>query len=140
MRRGRLGPVGVAIATRLTVASGRPRDVLGDSLDGVVYLLPRGEAGTNPLVTQANVRLAATWHGVDITLDLFNVFDRRTATSTDDIYASGAVHPIDQGTLADLVFLRSETGTIPTRRSAYETPTGYQAPLSAVLGIHRAFE
>ncbi len=37
-RRGSLGPVGLSVATRLTVASGRPRDALGDGVDGLVYL------------------------------------------------------------------------------------------------------
>jgi len=138
-RGGTVGPVKLSAALRLTAASGRPRSAIADSDDGIVYLLPRGAIGRGPLVTQANVRLAATWQGFDITLDLFNVFNRREAVATDEVYASGAVRPIDRGTPDDLVFLKNETGEPSARRAAYQTATQFQAPRSAVLGIHRAF-
>ncbi len=138
-RRGRLGPVDLGVAARLTVASGRPRNVLGDSDLGIVYLLPRGTAGRAPAVSQANVRASARWRGFDVTLDLFNAFDRETATNFDDVYAGGTVRPILGGTEADLVFLKTESGAPVARRSAFRLPFAFQGPIAATLGIHRAF-
>jgi hypothetical protein len=43
------------------------------------------------------------------------------------------------GTPADLVFLKTESGADSTRRATYARATGYQAPLSAVLGIRQTF-
>jgi hypothetical protein len=138
-RRATLGAVDLAVVTRLTAASGRPRNLLGNGLDGVVELLPRGSAGANPVVTQVNLRLAARWRGVDVTLDVFNLFDRRDVTNLDEIYSDDDVRPISGGSASDLVFLKSETGAAAHRRTAFQLPTAYQAPLSATLGVHKAF-
>jgi hypothetical protein len=138
-RSGRVGPVKLALATRLTAGSGRPRSVIGDSDIGTIYLLPRGSAGRGPVLTQANIRIGAQWRGLDITLDLFNVFNRREAVGTEEVYARGTLRPIDGGTLADLPFLKTESGTEIQRRPGYAVATSFQAPLSAVLGVQRAF-
>ena len=145
-RRGTLGPVELAVATRLTVSSGRPRNVLGDSDLGIVQLLPRGSAGRNPMLSQANVRLAARWHRIDFTLDVFNLFNRREPVTTNEIYAGQQVRPISGGTLEDLVFAKSESCNelscnvaSPNRRTAFGLPTSFQSPLSVVLGIHHTF-
>ncbi len=146
-RRGRLGPVELAVATRLTVASGRPRNVLADSDFGVVQLLPRGSGGRMPTLSQANLRIAARWRRIDFTLDAFNVFDRREAVTAGELYADGTV-PIVNGTPEDLVFAKTEacsaeTGDCQSRpvakRSSFGLPTSFQNPLSVVLGVHRAF-
>jgi hypothetical protein len=138
-RGGTLGEVGVSVAARLTAGSGRPRNVLADGVDGVVELLPRGSAGRGPVVSQANVRLAARWRGVDITLDVFNLFDRRDVTNLDEVYTSDAVRPIEGGSASDLVFLKTDAGRAATRRTAFQLPVAYQSPLSVSLGIHKAF-
>jgi hypothetical protein len=138
-RRGRLGPVDLGLAARLTVSSGRPRNVLGDSDLGIVYLLPRGTAGRAPAISQANVRASARWRGFDLTLDVFNAFDRERATNFDEVYAGGTVRPIHGGTEADLVFLKTESGAPLVRRSSFRLPFAFQSPIAAALGIHRAF-
>jgi hypothetical protein len=145
-RRGRLGPVDLAVATRLTVTSGRPRNILGDGDLGVVYVLPRGAGGRNPMLSQANVRVAARYRRVDFTVDLFNVFDRQDAVATGELYAGDQVKPIANGTLQDLVFLKNETcgelgctGSPAVRRSGFGLPTAFQSPLAVVVGVHRAF-
>lgn len=138
-RRGRLGPVDLGLALRLTAASGRPRNVLGDSDIGIVYLLPRGSAGRAPVVSQANVRATARWRGFDVALDVFNVFDQETATNFDEVYAGSSVRPIVGGTEEDLVFLKTQSGNLPGRRNAFRLPFAFQAPIAATLGIHRAF-
>nr|MBA2544578.1 hypothetical protein [Deltaproteobacteria bacterium] len=145
-RRGRVGPVELAVSTRLTVSSGRPRNVLADSDLGVIHLLPRGSGGRMPTLSQANVRLAARWRRLDFTLDAFNVFDREETVTAGEIYGDGTP-PIVGGTLDDLVFAKSElcgelgacTARPVTRRSTFGLPTSFQNPLSVVLGVHHAF-
>jgi len=146
-RRGRLGSVELAVATRLTVTSGRPRNVLADSDFGVVQLLPRGSGGRMPTLSQANVRLAARWRRIDFTLDAFNVFDRQEPVTAGELYADNTV-PIVNGTAEDLVFAKTEscssdTGACTTRpvvrRSSFGLPTAFQNPLSVVLGVRYAF-
>jgi hypothetical protein len=137
-RRGQLGPVQLAFATRLTLASGRPRDAIGDSDDGFIYIIPRGAAGYSPTLTQANMRLAASWRGFDFTLDLINLFDHRDPTNIDTIYSGGAIHPIQGGSYEDLLWLRNDFGQLATRRTTFELGTAFQPPFSAVLGVHHA--
>ena len=148
-RRGTLAGIPVSVATRLTVQSGRPRNVLGLTEDlAFVHLLPRGSAGRSPMLTQANLRLGASWRGFDLTLDVFNLFDQRTVTNLDEIYTDGAVRPIDGGTPEDLVFLKHEVVDAAgvtveqrpaRRRPSYQLPAVFQTPISAVLGIRRVF-
>jgi hypothetical protein len=138
-RRGRIGALELGASARLTVGSGRPRNVLADTDIGIVYLLPRGTAGRAPAVSQANVRVSARWRGFDLALDVFNVFDRETATSFDEIYSGDLVRPILGGSESDLVFLRTTDGGVPTRRAAFRLPFAFQSPIAATLGIHRAF-
>ena len=138
-RPASLGSVDLTVAARLTAASGRPRNVLASGLDGVVELLPRGSAGDNPVIAQANLRIAARWRGIDATLDIFNLFDRRAVTNLDEVYTDDAVRPISGGSASDLVFLKSETGRAATRRTAFQLPIAYQSPLSVSLGLHKNF-
>jgi len=138
-RRGTLGTVDLAVATRLTVGSGRPRNVLADGAEGIVELLPRGSAGRNPVIAQANLRLAAQWRGYSVTLDLFNVFDRRDLTNLDEVFSGDTVRPVEGGSYEDLVFLKTDTGDPARRRTAFQLPTAFQAPLSISLGVHKAF-
>jgi hypothetical protein len=138
-RHQQIGQVDLSVASRFTVASGRPRDALGDGDAGLVYLIDRGAYGRSPLQTQVNLRIAARYRQVDVTLDLFNLFDRRDATNVDAVYATGALRPIDGGNPEDLVFLRTDDGAIAQRRPAFQTGTAFQAPFYAVLGLHRSF-
>ncbi len=138
-RRGHLGPLAVGVATRLTVSSGRVRDAFGDTPDGNFELLPRGALGRGPLLTQANVELLARWHGVDVTLDIFNVFDRRDATNVQPVYTLDSAHPIDGGSYSDLVFLRNDAGKPATRFTGFLLPTAFQSPTTFTLGIRKQF-
>lgn len=143
--RGTVRSIPYSIATRLAVTSGKPRSVLGDGDLGVVQLVPRGSAARNPVLTQANVRLATRIRGIDITLDVFNAFDRREATQVNEFYAD-SVLPISGGTVEDLVFLKTQScdelrcasGTAQ-RRTAFGLPTVFQTPRSVILGAHHRF-
>lgn len=128
-----------AVAARLTVSSGRPRSAFADTDIGLISLLPRGAIGRGPMLAQANVRLAATWRGFEVTLDVFNAFDRGAATRVDELYAQDLIRPIEGGGYEDLVFLKTIDGANPRRRSAYGLPLAFQGPLSATIGVHRAF-
>ena len=68
-----------------------------------------------------------------------NLFDRRDVTNLDEIYSDDLVRPISGGSASDLVFLKSEDGSAAHRRTAFQLPLAYQAPLSAALGVHKAF-
>ncbi len=138
-RSGELSGVPVGISTRLSLASGRPRNVFAETDVGMIPVLPRGGAGRGPMLAQANVRLSATWRGFELTLDMFNVFDRTLATNLDEVYAQGLVRPIVGGSYEDLVFLKTVTGADATRRTAFGLPLAFQGPFSAVLGIHHEF-
>ncbi|HEY1557863.1 MAG TPA: TonB-dependent receptor [Kofleriaceae bacterium] len=138
-RRGKLGPVGVVAALRLTLAAGRPRDALGDTEDGeFIDLIPRGSAGESPMISQANVRLGASWRGFDVTLDLVNLFDRTDESNINTVYAAGQLQPIIGGSYADLVFLTDLFGQPAVRETTYAMATAFQTPFSAVLGVHHA--
>ena len=93
------------------------------------------------MLAQTNVRLAARWRDVDLTLDLMNVFDRETATNLSEIYAGQGARPIRHGTSEDLVFLKSsDDSPVPAiRRTAYRLPVAFQPPFSFALGIRKAF-
>ena len=137
-RLGTVGGVGVTIATRFTVGSGSPRSVVAAGERGVVELVPRGTAGRNPVIAQANLRLAARWRGITATLDLMNVFDRQTVTAIDETYSGDAVRPVSGGGYEDLVFLRTSAGRPARRETTFQLPTAYQPPLSISLGVHKA--
>ncbi|HEY4180288.1 MAG TPA: TonB-dependent receptor [Kofleriaceae bacterium] len=134
-----VGPVQLHLGIRMTAASGRPRNVYGDTDVGFISLIARGDRGRTPMTTQANLRLGARWKGFDLTLDLFNIFDRGTATGVDDYYTSASVRPIDGGSYEDLVFLKTVTEQPAPRSARYGLPYAYQAPFSAFLGLRRSF-
>ena len=140
-KRGHIAGYPVGFSTRLSLQSGTPRDYLADSETGLIELLPRGSGPRLPMVTTANLRLFARVAGCDIRLDLFDVFDRQATTLTDEIYVGGeqSVTPIVGGSAEDLVWLKTASGTIPTRHDGYNFATAFQAPFAAVLGVHRSF-
>jgi hypothetical protein len=97
------------------------------------------------MTSQVNLHVSArsTWHAphMELTLDLFNTFDRTDATTVGEVYASGeqSLRPIQGGTAADLVWLRSVDGLVPTREPSFRLPTAFQAPFTAVLGARYQF-
>lgn len=138
-RRGTVGPVTLHVGTRLTLATGRPKSAFAATDVGYFSIIERGTVGRAPLVTQTNVRVGATWRGFDLTLDLFNAFDRDDGTAIDELYTESFVRPIQGGSFDDLVFLKTTSEQPAVRRTAYGLPFAFQSPLSAMLGIRRAF-
>ena len=138
-RRGTAFGIAFDVATRLTLASGRPRNALADTELGVLHLIPRGSAGRGPMLAQANLRLAAHWRGFDILLDVFNAFDRSQSTAVDEVYGELLLRPIEGGAYEDLVFLKDTNGAPAERRTAYGLPLAFQGPISASLGVRHQF-
>lgn len=141
-RRGKAFGIDVSLATRLTLASGRPRNALADTDVGVLHLIPRGSGGRGPMVAQANVRFAARWRGFDLLLDVFNAFDRGEATVVDEVFGAErelSLRPIEGGSYEDLVFLKGTDGAPAERRTAYGLPLAFQGPISASLGLRHQF-
>jgi TonB dependent receptor len=125
---------------RLNLSSGRPQSLIADSgLWGNIYLLPRGSAQRLPAIVTTDVRLAARWGQTSLSLQVQNLFSRETVTATDEIYARGLFSPIDGGDASDLPFLKSVNGNPARRAPAYGTPTNYQLPIVAVLGVESSF-
>jgi hypothetical protein len=139
--RGKLAGVPAGVSARLTLAAGLPRDALGNSDLGIIQLIPRGSEGTDPMVSQVDLKLFARAAGFEWSLEVFDAFDRRQTTLTNEIYAGGeqTVRPIDGGTYNDLIWLRVGDGEIAQKNPAYLLPTAYQTPLVVVVGAHRAF-
>lgn len=138
-RRGHLFGLDVGAALRLTLASGRPRDAVADTSEGTYFLIGRGDAGTGAMLSQANLRLSARWHGVVLTFDVLNLFDRRDATNVDSVYTQDSVLPISGGEQRDLVWLRNVNGVPALRSRTYGDGVSFQSPLSFVLGLRDAF-
>jgi hypothetical protein len=132
----------LALSTRLTVASGRPRSVLGQIDGDFIELLPRGSDGRLPMTSQANVHVALRFrHGLELWLDLIDVTDRTDATTVGEVYTSGPqpLQAIDGGKASDLVWLRTEGGQVPLRDPTFRLPTGFQSPFTAVAGARYSF-
>ncbi len=125
----------VSITGRAVLSSGRPRNAVAQSGDATVQLVPRGSLERTPMVATVNVRAAVRYAGVEFGLEVFNLFDRRTATAVDDVYSRSVVRPIVGGKASDLVFLRDVDGVLAVRSPGYGQALGFQAPIFALLNI-----
>lgn len=132
----RVGPLTLEGGVRLALASGRPRNVLGDNnLLGQVYLLPRGSAGRLPPQLTTDLRLAGRWSRFSLILLVQNLFARQVVTSDNEIYARDLLLPIDGGDASDLPFLKDLLGDPAARAPAYRSPSAYQPPITGFLGL-----
>ena len=134
--RGALAGFTVDGAIRALASSGRPRSVR--TLAGEQqFLIPRGAGGRLPSVTQANLHLGARRGRLALTLDVFNLFDRRAVTAIDEVYPADGATPIVGGTTADLPFAKADgdDGALLRVSSRYGRPTRYQAPALVLLGL-----
>ncbi len=143
-----LGKGMVTFGLSFTAQSGTPRNYFGNLQPGTAYqlvlLLPRGDAGRTPTVTQFNGKLAyARPIGTKMTLegflDLFNIFNQQTAILTDDNYTFDAAPPIANGTQQDLKFAKTVGGGPITKNPNFGQPLAYQDPFSARLGLRLTF-
>ncbi len=134
--RHRLAGFAVDGAIRATASSGQPRS-LRTAVGVQDFLLARGAGGRLPSVSQANLHLGARRGRLTITLDVFNLFDRRGVIAIDEVYAADGATPIVGGDRADLPFAKQDddSGQPLPVNPRYGHPTRYQAPALALLGV-----
>nr|MBP9088029.1 TonB-dependent receptor [Kofleriaceae bacterium] len=135
MRTGKLAGLPVTVGGRAVLSSGRPRNAMAETSDSAVQLVPRGSLGRTPLLATVNVRAAVRYAGLDIGVEVFNLFDQRNATAVDDVYSRSSVRPIVNGRATDLVFMRDVQGAVAIRAPGYGQAFSYQAPIFALLSI-----
>jgi hypothetical protein len=144
-------PLGKGIVTfgvSFTAQSGMPRNYVGNLQPGTAYqivmLLPRGDAGRTPTVSQFNGKIAyarplGPRMNLEGFLDLFNLFNQQAALLTDDNYTFDAAPPIVNGTTQDLKFAKTSSGGPISKNPNFGQPLAYQDPFSARLGLRLTF-
>jgi hypothetical protein len=131
-----------------TARSGQPRNYMGNLLPGspyqLVFLLPRGDAGRTPTVTQLDAKIAyarplGPKMSIEAFIDLFNILNQQTTLQTDDNYTFQAAPPIVNGTAQDLKFAKDLSGAPLTKNPNFGQPIAYQMPFNARLGLRLTF-
>ncbi len=127
--------------------SGRPINVLGTHFiygDSQVFILPRGEGGRTPTVSQFDLHIGIEQPlsdkvNLSVYVDVINLFNQREVTNVDDDFTYSNVAPIVGGKIADLAHLKDIDGQPIVANANYGQPTGYQAPLYLRLGARLSF-
>ncbi|HVY37875.1 MAG TPA: TonB-dependent receptor [Polyangia bacterium] len=131
-----------------TARSGQPRNYVGNLEPGSVYqivmLLPRGEGGRTPTVTQLDAKIGyarplGPRMNLEAFIDLFNVLNQQTTLQTDDNYTFQAAPPIVNGTPSDLKYAKDLSGAPITKNPNYGQPIAFQTPFNARLGLRLTF-
>jgi hypothetical protein len=143
-----VGPGAVTLGLSFTGRSGMPRNYMSNLIPGtnnqIVFLLPRGSAGTTPWVTQFDAHVAyqqQLQHHLKLEgfIDFFNIFDQQATTMTDDNYTYDAAAPIENGTKSDLAFAKNAFGQPVTKNANFGRPISYQAPFYSRMGLRLMF-
>jgi hypothetical protein len=137
----------VVIGLAFNGQSGTPIEVLGrHPLYGrrEVFILPRGSGGRTPFVTAFDLHVSyrrqlSRLFGFEAYADVFNLFNQGEITSVDQEYTASRVGPIQNGSVSDLVNLKTTAGTQPLLNPNFGRATAYQAPLSMRLGLRLSF-
>ena len=146
--RHALGKGQVTFGLSFSAQSGMPRNYIGnlqpESGNQLVMLLPRGDAGRTPTITQLNGKIAygqplGPKMNLEGFIDLFNIFNQQTAILTDDNYTFDAAPPIANGTPQDLKFAKTSAGGPISKNPNFGQPLAYQDPFSARLGLRLTF-
>ena len=146
--RHRLGKGQFTFGLSFSARSGMPRSYVSNLEAGsglqIVMLLPRGDAGRTPTVTQFNGKIAygqplGRRMNLEGFIDLFNLFNQQTAILTDDNYTFDAAPPIVNGTPQDLKFAKTTSGSPISKNPNFGQPLAYQDPFSARLGLRLTF-
>jgi TonB-dependent receptor-like protein/carboxypeptidase family protein len=127
--------------------SGRPNNTLGAHPvygQSESFILPRGSAGRTPAVTRFDLHLGyrhklSDGTHLDAFIDVFNVFNQRTALLQDQDYTLDPVEPVIGGDARDLPHLKNVLGAPVTKNPNYRAATAYQAPISGRLGLRLSF-
>jgi outer membrane receptor protein involved in Fe transport len=127
--------------------SGRPNNALGFHTiygQSESFILPRGSAGRTPVVTRFDLHLGYRHQLVrgmvlDAFVDIFNLFNQRTAVLQDQDYTLDPVDPIIGGDARDLPHLKTVSGAPATKNPNYLSATAYQPPIAGRLGMRLSF-
>jgi len=131
-----------------TARSGQPRNYVGNLEPGSVYqivmLLPRGEGGRTPTVTQLDAKIGyarplGPRMNLEAFIDLFNILNQQTTLQTDDNYTFQAAPPIVNGTPSDLKYAKDLSGAPISKNPNYGQPIAFQTPFNARLGLRLTF-
>jgi hypothetical protein len=129
----------------ISVISGAPIDVTGlDSHADTIFILPRGAGGRLPPLASCDLHLGAgrdlPHHThVELSFDIFNMFNFQQVASVDSAYTADTVNPIPGGRVEDLQNLRTTAGVPVVRNPNFGQATSYQAPLSLRVGVRATF-
>jgi hypothetical protein len=126
--------------------SGIPRNHVVALFGGqqLVFLLPRGSAGRTPTVTQVDLKFMYRHQlpkmmAIEAFLDIFNVFNERTALRMDDDYSRDVVAPIVNGTPEDLKYAKNVGGSPINKNPNFGNGFLFQAPIHGRLGVRFLF-
>ena len=136
----------------LMARSGDPSNYLGAHPiygQNEAYLLPRGSGPRLPWMFSADARVAyavkfGKTNAVELTLDIFNLFNFQAEVRREQAYTTSDVLPIENGTVADLadkirhasnanMFLPGE------KNPAFGLPQSYQPPRYFKFGLRTTF-
>jgi hypothetical protein len=141
-----VGPGGLVFGLNFSAFSGVPRNYTSALVPGqqLVFLLPRGSAGRTPVVTQLDARLAfrqalSKLATLELSVELFNVLNRRTPLRLDDNYTYDMAAAIVNGTPADLPYAKNYGGAPVTVNPNFGRPTAYQPPFHGRLGLRISY-
>jgi hypothetical protein len=132
----------------LRAHSGEPTSFLGSHpvyLFGQVFILDRGSGERLPWVYGADLQVGYRYEldktkTVQVTIDIFNLFNFQTPTARDEEYTRTEVVPVKNG---DISSLKHADGTPfdPTtdKNPNFSHPTQYQAPRQFRFGLRTTF-
>ena len=123
--------------------SGRPNNTLGAHPvygQSESFILPRGSAGRTPAVTRFDLHLGyrrrlSDGTFVDAFIDIYKLFNQRTALLQDQDYTLDPVEPIIGGDKPDLPHLENVLGAPVTRNPNYLARPSTRTPSPAGWGF-----
>jgi hypothetical protein len=137
-----VGPGSLVFGLSFSAFSGVPRNYVSALIPGqqLVFLLPRGAAGRTPAVTQLDGRLAyrqavSKLATLELWVELFNLFNRRTPLRMDDNYTFDMAAAIVDGSPTDLPFAKNVGNQPILVNPNYGRATAYQPPFHGRLGL-----
>jgi hypothetical protein len=136
----------------LMARSGDPSNYLGAHPiygQNEAYLLPRGSGPRLPWMFSGDARVTygfrfAEGRSVEVSLDIFNIFNFQAEVSRDQTYTSSDVLPIENGTEADLgTKIRHASNADPflpgEKNPSFGRPVAYQPPRFFRIGLRTTF-
>lgn len=143
-------PVGnqgtLILGASFSAYSGVPRNYVSQWYGGNqgIFLLPRGSAGRTPTISQIDAKIGyhrelSRTTALELTLDLFNIFNERTALQLDDNYTLDLAAPIVNGTVNDLKYAKNSSGAPISKNPNFGQPISFQSPFHGRMALRLLF-